>query len=372
MESCSRLNYIRSLSPSKAVFYYETKENEFNPLKVEDTTLRCQQSGYTDGYNKDSTIKKLDEHALAQASIHRVESCFVPISIQEAYCRFSLRINAHSLSPYVCNSDINRQELSQLAELYKARGGYQILARKIAVNILRCNWLWRNKNTCPTSLEIKTTNHNNYHILDCIDLLSLKPSDWKNDAQLALNQFSDEIAYALSNDGKYWSADIKAKLLPTFSHEIFPSQKFIENKNNGKEQGRKSRILATTLTPSGDDTVCMTGHKVGAALQFIDTWWDDNADYAVRVNEYGIDQKKVIPLRTPAKRNDFYTYFNHQVPDFIEALEKAADADGIPSSVHYFMSVLVRGGMFQTKSEKVEKKKTSVSKTQKASAEEAK
>jgi len=363
---------MRSLSPSKAVFYYETKENEFNPLKVEDTTLRCQQSGYTDGYNKDFTIKKLDEHTLAQASIHRVESCFVPISIQEVYCRFSLRVNAHSLSPEVCNSDINRQELSQLAKLYKDKGGYKVLALKIAINILRCNWLWRNKNTCPTSLRIRTTKGNIYHILDCVDLLSLKVSDWEGDAQVVLEQFSDEIAHALSHDGKYWSADIKAKLLPTFSHEIFPSQKFIENKGNGKEQGNKSRILATTLTPSGYETVCMTGHKVGAALQFIDTWWDDNADYAVRVNEYGIDQKKVIPLRTPAKGNDFYTYFNHQVPNFIEEFIQVGDADTIPPSIHYFMSVLVRGGMFQTKSEKVEKKKLSVSKTKKVSAKEAK
>lgn len=234
-----------------------------------------------------------------------------------------------------------RAELKELASLYKSVGGYDELAKRITKNIFSGNWLWRNQNACPTSISIKTTSGSHYYIKDAVRLYSIE--DWKSDEKL-LNEFSDELANALNDPMAFWSADITAEMQPHFSQEIFPSQKFTD----GNSGGGRDKELATAKTENGEESICFSAFKVGAALQNIDDWWSEDADYCIRINEYGVDKKKVIPLRTPNKGNDFYTLLRTQIPNFIENLKQAENCYGIPSDIHYLMSVLIKGGMFST------------------------
>ncbi|MGK0270139.1 MAG: CRISPR-associated protein Csy3 [Cocleimonas sp.] len=343
MTHCRQLNYQRSLSPGKAVFYYKTADSEFNPIEVEESRITGTKSGFSEAYNTNLTAKNVQPQDLAYSNIHAVDVCYVPPCISEIYCRFSLRVNANSLEPLVCDSDEVRYKLKQLAFAYKDLNGYKELALRVCRNILQGNWLWRNQNSCDTSIEITTTKGNCYCVTDARTLT--QTNRWCKQDEATLDEFSDELAEALSNPCIFWSADILAKLRTDFCQEIYPSQRFMEDKS----KGNKSKVLLTVDTEGGKKSVCFGAFKVGAALQCIDDWWHEDADYSIRVNEYGADKKRLISLRHPSLENDFYTFLTHSVSGFIECLSSMDNYKEIPGDIHYFMSVLMKGGMFQTK-----------------------
>ena len=58
MQLPRHLNYVRSLSPGKAVFFYKTAESDFEPLQIEQNKLVGQKSGFSDAYQKPGEPRK--------------------------------------------------------------------------------------------------------------------------------------------------------------------------------------------------------------------------------------------------------------------------------------------------------------------------
>ena len=109
----------------------------------------------------------------------------------------------------------------------------------------------------------------------------------------------------------------------------------------------------------GRKTACFQEDKVGAAIQLIDDWWDEKAHKPLRVNEFGADKDDLITRRSPNTNKDFYSLLI-QLDDFIEKLKKMdVKKDAIAlADMHYIMSVLCKGGLFQGHSEKKKTKKS--------------
>ncbi|WP_157517806.1 type I-F CRISPR-associated protein Csy3 [Moritella sp. PE36] len=333
----SQLSYSRTLSPSQGVFYYESEDNEFNALIIESHKTTPSKSGFGDAYNTDGSIKNITPQSLVYANIHELEMCYVPIGVKEVKCRFSLGIEANSLSPTVCDNPQILTLLEELAEEYKARGGYLELATRICKNIFEGNWLWRNQNAGPTSISFITENGSQFIIGNTRDLANKLPEEWPDEDQGMLEGIAKELANAMSDKSIFWSAEITATLKARSTLDIHPSQLFTDQKS--------SRTLLKTQLPNGDKTTSFSGFKIGAALQSIDNWWSENADYYIRVNEYGADRKRIISLRNPTNKNDFYTYLNQKLETYKSDLEDKSKP--IKPEIHYFMSVLLKGGLFQ-------------------------
>ena len=342
MKICNHLNYIRSLSPGKAVFFYRTANNDFNPLRVEKASISGQKSGVTDGYDKGFLPLNIEPHALAYANPHTIDSCYVPPSVDEIYCRFSLRVEANSLGPHICSDAKVRKLLSALAAAYRDKGGYQELAKRYSKNILMGRWLWRNQHTRGTSIDVLTSMGTQLEIEDARALSWSE--DWNIEQQTQLAQLTEEIAEALFNPRTYWFADITARLKTGFCDEVYPSQKFVENVGKGES----SRQLATVTCNDGIEAACFTAVKVGAALQQVDDWWLLDADKPLRVHEYGADRDNLMAMRHPLTKKDFYYLLTRTVV-FIRQLRLCKQQDGsdIPDDIHFVMSVLLKGGMFQ-------------------------
>ena len=334
---CSQLSYFRTLSPSQGVFYYESEDNEFNALIIESHKTTPSKSGFGDAYNIDGSIKNITPQSLVYANIHELEVCYVPVGVKEVKCRFSLGVEANTLSPNVCDNPKILTTLEELAEEYKARGGYLELATRICKNIFEGNWLWRNQNSCPTSISIITENGSQFIIGNTRNLANKSPEDWSGEERGMLEGITKELANAMSDRSIFWSAEITATLKPGTAQEIHPSQLFTDQKS--------SRAFLKTQLPNGDKTTSFSAFKIGAALQSIDNWWSENADYYIRVNEYGADRKRIISLRHPINENDFYTYLNQKLETYKSDLEDKSKP--IKPEIHYFMSVLLKGGLFQ-------------------------
>ncbi|MFP3360477.1 type I-F CRISPR-associated protein Cas7f/Csy3, partial [Planococcus sp. SIMBA_143] len=85
-------------------------------------------------------------------------------------------------------------------------------------------------------------------------------------------------------------------------------------------------------------------YKVGAAIQKIDDWWlTEGAEYPLRVSEYGVDRSRVLAMREPTTKRDFYSLLD-EIISITEDMKKSKQPS---SNAHYVMSVLVKGGMLQ-------------------------
>lgn len=338
MKLCKQLNYVRSLSSGKACFYFVDEHEKIQPISIDRTKLRGSKGDYSQAYTGELKRKNVASHELAQGNIHYIEECYVPPTVNEIYCAFSLRIKANSLQPEICSDPEVRATLTQLATIYDENGGYEELAQRYAKNILLGTWLWRNRECRAVKIEVLNSAQDTFVIENALKLSWY--GRWDKPSQQALKGLTIYITKALSDHQDYFYMDIKASMSVGWGDEVYPSQEFLDQ----KEKGKPTKKLAITHLPNGDETVAFHGQKIGAAIQSIDDWWQDDADKPLRVNEYGADREYVIARRHSSLNKDFY-YLVSQAEHWIKVLQQS---DSIPDEVHYIMSVLVKGGLFNS------------------------
>lgn len=342
MELCKHLSYSRSLSPGKAVFFYKTAESDFVPLRIEVARISGQKCSYSEAYDANFQPKNVARYELAYRNPQTIEACYVPPTVDELFCRFSLRVEANSREPDVCSEPDVRKTLARLANSYLGRGGYLELARRYGMNLLMGSWLWRNQHSQGTRIEVKTSKGSLYTIEDTRQLEW--SSAWPLHAQQQLEGLANEMAGALSEPHTYWFADVTAAMKTGFCQEIYPSQRFVERSDRHDEA---SRQLATTECADGQHAACLHAQKVGAALQLIDDWWGDDAEQPLRVHEYGADPKNLTSYRHPISGMDFY-HLLARADQFIDQMESQENRESpLSGEIHYLMAVLVKGGLFQ-------------------------
>lgn len=344
MELCSQLNYVRSLSPGKAYFYYMDDNQRMCPLQIDRTHLRAPKSGYAEAYTGNFKAKNVAPQDLAFSNPQYIEECYVPPGVDNIYCAFSLRIRANTLFPEVCADAAIRETLTGLAETYKELGGYKELAKRYAKNMLMATWVWRNRECRNIEIEVKTEK-TTWKVGDARFLEWY--GTWDEDSQSALDGLTDYLAKALSDRSGYFNMDIKAKLTVGWGDEVYPSQEFLDVKVAGKP----TKQLAKVVLNGEDESVAYHSQKVGAAIQLIDDWWDEDADKPLRVNEYGADKEYVIARRHSSLKRDFYSLIS-KAEDHIESMRKSND---ISNDIHFIMAVLAKGGVFSGASKKSKK-----------------
>ncbi|MBY7888186.1 type I-F CRISPR-associated protein Csy3 [Vibrio fluvialis] len=343
MELCSQLNYLRSLSPGKAYFYYLDEDNKMRPLQIDRTHLRAPKSGYSEAFSGNFKSKNIAPQDLSYSNPHFIEECYVPPGVDDIYCAFSLRVRANSLSPEVCVDNEVRDILCNFAALYKELGGYRELARRYAQNILMATWVWRNRECRSIRVEVKTEDKE--WVITDARFLDWYGS-WDKDSQLALDEFTDYLSQALSDRTSYFNMDIKAKLTVGWGDEVYPSQEFLDVKEAGKPTKQLAKVLV-----NGAESAAFHSQKIGAAIQLIDDWWDENADKPLRVNEYGADKEYVIARRHSSLKRDFYS-LAAKTESYVESMR---ETNLIPDDVHFIMAVLTKGGVFSGASKKGKK-----------------
>ena len=338
MQLPRHLSYTRSLSPSKAVFFYKTPESDFEPLQIEQNKLVGQKSGFGDGYQKQNMAKNLAPQDLAFGNPQTIDVCYVPPTVNELFCRFSLRVEANSNEPHVCDDPKVIYWLKRFFETYKKHNGLNEVATRYAKNILMGNWLWRNRQSPNVDIEI-LTEHAAPIIVEGAQKLKWQ-GNWQNN-QTALLTLSEAIQEGLSNPQSYCYLDITAKIKNAFSQEVHPSQKFVD----AVEQGMSSKQLAYTQV--GDKKAAsLNSQKVGAAIQTIDDWYEGGYK-PLRTHEYGADKQILVAHRTPKTHSDFYSLLP-RIALHIKHMEKhGLEQSEESDAVHFIAAVLIKGGLFQ-------------------------
>lgn len=343
MELCKGLNYLRSLFSGKGTFYYLDETNQHQPIVIDQSRLRTSRCSYSEMYSDNNFTKNAtDVHSLATSNIHYIEECYVPFGVNTVFCHFSLRIQANSLTPNICINESTKETLKTLAQHYNALNGYQVIAEKIAKNILMGNWLWRNRSCRNIEMDIQLANGEKLN-LDQANNLSWHET-WKDEAADSLEKLTNYISSALTNPNEFHQMEVTAKMSMSWGDELFPSQEFIDKDENKrrKQENKPIKQLARARIGNKKSTAAFHAQKIGAALQLIDDWYEENAPYPLRVNEYGADRQSSIARRHPLNNNDFYQLISRAE----HWNDEMKNNKKIPLEVHYIISVLIKGGMF--------------------------
>ncbi|RLV60492.1 type I-F CRISPR-associated protein Csy3 [Parashewanella curva] len=338
------LSYRGSLRPSDAIFYCKSPDSDIKlPVTIVKRIANSSSSAFSEG-QRDQSIKDISSYHLGRTQLHPTLYCHVPYEAKWLYCKFSLKFLFESRKPHAHDDLKVSKYLQRFAKSYKDRNGYHELAKRYAKNILRGQWLWKNiESDWPITLTIKRRGN---LLIKVKNIQCLQWSDGWEDYQDELDELIDLIDTALSSTGVI-TLSIKAKIRAEKLQEVLPSQ--LVHSEAERRAGKEPTVAETSLN-SEQMTVCFTKYKVGAGIQLIDDWID--TEDPIRVSEYGAVHGLHIALRTPRNKQDVYSLLP-KVPFYIRFLRyNKLGEDEISNKIHYLMSMLIKGGVFNRKSDK--------------------
>lgn len=337
------LNYTRSIVPSEGTFWVANTTNQ--PLIIQDKTVLGTIANYSSVYKKDQQRNEGDIQKEAMAgdnNIQRVDSCHLPADADTFELRFTLKFLANANAPEACENSEFREELEKVAQAYAEKGSFTVLAERYLANLLNGRFLWRNRYGTQRQITLRAPYNNSLEAtFDIVD--HPEPVLPQTQAE-ALKPWIDHIAGALSGKAPFFLIEVSAKVTIGLGQEVYPSQEFVDKGARGHD--KKSKTLFSVQVER-QQVAAIHSQKIGNAIRTIDNWYPGaSADHPLAVDPFTVDKRRACPMRLPNReKSDFYSLLKN-LPALRNAIESAPDAKAIPGNVHYFMAVLIRGGVF--------------------------
>ncbi len=336
------LTYKGSLKPDLATFYCLNSDSEPEPVEIVNRLANTPTSSFSEGYASDAKPVNTTAYKLGRRQLHPASYCNAPFNVSCFYCKFSLSILPNSLTHNTCDDLQVEKSLENLANLYSEQNGYLELAMRYAKNILRGKWLWNNIDISSQVSICVTESGDQIALVDNAQELTWS-NGWEKH-QDELFKMSKLIAESLSSK-KRCRLIVIATIHNDCTKEVYPSQ-LVKTTNDDQD-------FSMTAVGGGKLTVCLEMDKVNAGIQSIDDWI--NCEEPLRVNEYGSDKDRHLALRTPDNKKDIYALLT-KTDEYIKYLEREKlNEDETSNEIHYVMALLVKGGVFNRKSEKEKK-----------------
>lgn len=330
--TASVLAFEKKLVPSDGYMYgcqWESK-TEVTPLALNEKSVRGTIS------NRLKPALQKDPAALnnevEKPNLQTVDACSLGAEQDTLKLHFTLKVLGGLKQPSACNNAAFKQGYQQAVGSYLEHQGMRELSRRYALNIANARFLWRNRFGAETIMvQVKALNKSAEQSWE-FDALELNPRDMEN-TTADVDNLAERIAAALASDHDFLMLDICCYAKVGKAQDIYPSEELVLDKG----KGNKSKILYAV-----DGIAAMHSQKLGNALRTIDTWYPAHSDPVasagpIAIEPYGAVTNLGKAFRTPADKQDFYTFFDNWARG--GELPRVEDE-------HYVMAVLVRGGVF--------------------------
>jgi len=332
----SVLAFEKKLVTSDGYMYGTTwdERSQITPLALQEKSVRGTISNRLKAAIKNDPVKLNAE--VEKANLQRVDSCALAPDQDTLNLQFTIKVLGGIAKPSACNNALFKQSYSAAANEYIENHGFTELARRYASNIANARFLWRNRIGAENiEVQVKAKNSTvdeswNFNST----LFTTRNFDFK-DAQI--DRLATHIANALSSEDDYLLLDINCFVQVGRAQEVYPSEELVLDKNSSDKKGKKSKILYDV-----NGIAAMHSQKIGNALRTIDSWYPEFNDPQtsagpIAIEPYGAVTNLGKAYRTPAAKQDFYTFFDDWARG--EKLQRVEDE-------HYVMATLVRGGVF--------------------------
>ena len=269
-------------------------------------------------------------------NLQTVDACSLRTEQDTLKLHFTLKVLGGLKQPSACNNAAFKQAYQQAVSSYLETQGMTELARRYALNIANARFLWRNRFGAEAiQVQVSALNKDAEQSWE-FDALALNPRDMET-TTADVDSLAERIAVALSSEHDFLMLDITCYAKVGKAQDVYPSEELVLDKNSSEKKGKKSKILYAV-----DGIAAMHSQKLGNALRTIDTWYPEHNDPVasagpIAIEPYGAVTNLGKAFRTPADKQDFYTFFDNWARG--GALARVEDE-------HYVMGVLVRGGVF--------------------------
>lgn len=323
LTTASVLAFERSFDISDAIFYQQ-KQDDPKSLTTVVITEKSVRGTISNRLKKPiaSDPLKLDAE-IQKSNLQKVDIAALDSDKDTLVVKWSCKVLPFSGQPSVCNNLEYQARLSQTTKAYIEQVGMAELARRYAINILNCRWLWRNR--MAAQHITLTVLHNQKEVIKVDDAKQYSLHDLDYDDK-AVNTLSQIIEAGLLAK-EFVIFEVTATAFMGNGQEVYPSQELILD--TGKE---KSKVLYQK-----NDKAAMHSQKISNAIRTIDTWYQDNAAFPIAIEPYGAVTTMGHAFRQPKHATDFYSLFDNWALNGAElTLEQR----------HYVIAVLIRGGVF--------------------------
>jgi CRISPR-associated protein Csy3 len=286
---------------------------------------------------------------------------------------YSVTVVSNSPEPYATHDPKVKTNFKELSTAYNQKGGYLHLAKRYLWNILNGRAFWRNAVVMfDKTVEVRIDGKLRAVVRAEAGGKGLDLRAYPGDEAMrravepaeAFDSISREMAASLAGPEPALVLDVLMHGKIGSGMQVFPSQEFVRGdeaeklkRANGNHDVGK--VLASTITSHGGQQVrqaVMHTQKIGNAIRWVDEWHGDDDHGAVPVDPYAALTLEATTLRKKDGKNNFYAYLKK--PEAIIAPLNDASANNDTAldaqafgPTHFFMAMLIRGGVFGSKSE---------------------
>lgn len=315
----------------------------------------------------DADIEKANAERMikvTRSNPQRVESAFLPAEHDTLVYRFTARANGKKDLPLeLCSSAGLAAQLGALFNHYASVGGTEYLGQLFAANIADARFAFRNR--AAERIETKVTVRATKTLPDGKDFLFVIDQETPTFVD-ALNyknpvidhdviEFGSIIGRGLAGN-ELVMIEVESRLKVGRGQEVYPSQEMVDDSSDNSIK----RVYY-----KDPDTLQAKVHsqKIGNAVRAIDIWHPSVGLYgALPAEPFGNYARRAVAVRLT---DNFYSKFlkpefaslkNKKPSDFSTALYACKNIDDLHNlgsgDVHFFMAILMRGGVLGLESTK--------------------
>ncbi len=328
----SVLAFEKKLVTSDGYMYGTTwsGRDQLTPLVLQEKSVRGTISNRLKPAIKNDPAKLNAE--VEKANLQRVDSCSLALDQDTLNLKFTIKVLGGIAEPSACNNALFKQSYSAAVDQYIENRGFKELARRYATNIANARFLWRNR-IGAEKIEVGVQAKNS--TVDktwCFNATQFTTRNF-DFSDVQIDDLATYIANALASKDNFLLLDVSCFVQVGRGQEVYPSEELVLDKGKGE----KSKVLYSIK-----GIAAMHSQKIGNALRTIDTWYPEFTDPQtsagpIAIEPYGAVTNLGKAFRTPADKQDFYTFFDEWARG--EKLQRVEDE-------HYVMATLVHGGVF--------------------------
>lgn len=327
----SLLAFERKISPSDGYFYgttWEKRHEAKTALGIKEKSVRGTISNSLKDTIECDPMKTSAE--INMSNPQTVDCCFLSPDEDTLVVDFTVKFLGGLDKNVPCNNTEFLEKYKAALDEYKKEYGFEELAFRYAYNIAGARFMWRNR-LGAENIEVV--------VRDCkdgtvwtFDARSYNLRGFNTKKKAELEAFTARIASAFMSDDDFALFEVECYAKVGKGQEVFPSEEMILDK--AKDKSNKSKVLYST-----DGIAAFHSQKVGNAIRTIDTWYPAYST-AEGVGPIAIDSYAPVTVLSRVfrvtKGTDFYSIKNAYI----------WDDNATPNDKHFFMAMIIRGGVF--------------------------
>lgn len=328
----------RAIMPTKGRMYSVMPNGELKPVVVNESTQLGSQSQFA---------AKDDINKASSGNPQRVEEAFLDSESDTLAIFYSVDFlfDLTTANIEICNMRHAESRVKSFVKTYSDAGGIDYLSRLYAERIANGYAMWRNGKGFERSTIVRANDGESVHIFNFVKN--------KLENEENINKLSEIISKGLK--GQFITLEVEMYSKLGKGSAVYPSQEFV----NSTSKFDPSRVYFK----DENNHALIHSQKIGNAIRTIDIWHPSFDDVgAIAVEPFGSNSRKAAAYRHES--GDFYSYLKEVVyanDDSNAGMARVLfcknfeELDSILDA-HYFMSVLLRGGVFGMESKKKEDK----------------